>query len=169
MQTNSKKISNVVIFYHVFSENLEQYMEQKALFRFAIVVSSYHKEYTSRLVESALDILQGHKVDVFWVPGAFEIPLQAQRLARKKIYDCILCFGIVWQGKTAHAAEILRACTDALMRIGLENDLPIIHEVLSIRTQSQAKARTMGKLNRGIEGAKTALEVLSLKFDNTEA
>ncbi|ACD83718.1 6,7-dimethyl-8-ribityllumazine synthase [Candidatus Methylacidiphilum infernorum] len=140
-------------------------MERKGPFRFGIIASSYNKEYTSRMVESALEVLQGNIVDVVWVPGSFEIPLQAQRLARKRIYDCLLCFGIVWQGKTAHASEILRACTDALMRIGLENDIPVIHEILSVSNESQAKARTAGRLDRGKEGARAALEVASMKMD----
>ncbi|QSR88513.1 6,7-dimethyl-8-ribityllumazine synthase [Methylacidiphilum caldifontis] len=141
-------------------------MEQKGPFRFGIIVSSYNKEYTSRMVESALSVLKGNTVDVVWVPGSFEIPLQAQRLAKKKIYDCILCFGIVWQGKTAHATEILRACTDALMRIGLENDVPVIHEILSVSNESQAKARTSGRLDRGAEGARTALQMASLNYNH---
>ncbi|QSR87208.1 6,7-dimethyl-8-ribityllumazine synthase [Candidatus Methylacidiphilum infernorum] len=140
-------------------------MERKGPFRFGIIASSYNKEYTSRMVESALEVLQGNIVDVVWVPGSFEIPLQAQRLARKRIYDCLLCFGIVWQGKTTHASEILRACTDALMRIGLENDIPVIHEILSVSNESQAKARTSGRLDRGKEGARAALEVASMKMD----
>lgn len=140
-------------------------MERKGPFRFGIIASSYNKEYTSRMVESALEVLQGNIVDVVWVPGSFEIPLQAQRLARKRIYDCLLCFGIVWQGKTAHASEILRACTDALMRIGLENDIPVIHEILSVSNESQAKARTSGRLDRGKEGARAALEIASMKMD----
>ncbi|MDE1171865.1 MAG: 6,7-dimethyl-8-ribityllumazine synthase [Verrucomicrobium sp.] len=128
--------------------------------KFAAVVSTYHREYTESLYRSAKKIIEGkgHSLDVVWVPGSFEIPLAVQRLARKKPrYAAIMAFGIVWEGKTRHAGEIIRACTDSLMRIMLENDIPILHEVLSIHTESEVRARTMGRLNRGVEAAEAAL------------
>jgi len=127
--------------------------------RFAAVVSTYHSEYTESMLASAAAVLEEHPLDVVRVPGAFEIPLAAQRLARSKKYAAILTFGVVWNGKTRHAEEILRACTDALMRISLENDVPVLHEILSVGSVSEVRARTMGRLNRGVEAAKAALGV----------
>ena len=77
---------------------------------------------------------------------------------KTKRYAAVIALGVVWQGKTAHAQEILRAVTDALMRISLENDVPVIHQVLAVANEAEARARCMGvKLNRGIEGAQAAL------------
>jgi 6,7-dimethyl-8-ribityllumazine synthase len=85
-----------------------------------------------------------------------------QRLARTKKYAAILALGVIWQGKTEHAREILRAVTDALMRLGLENDVPVMHHVLAVKSEAEARARCMGtKLNRGREAAEAALQLLS--------
>jgi 6,7-dimethyl-8-ribityllumazine synthase len=127
-------------------------------FRFALVVSMFNREYTDALLASALAGLKGHELSVLRVPGAFEIPLQVQRLARTKRYAAAIALGVIWQGRTLHAQEILRAVTDALMRISLENDVPVIHQVLAVSTEAEARARCMGtKLNRGREAAQAAL------------
>lgn len=127
-------------------------------FRFGLVVSVFNREYTDALLASAQASLKGHELKVIRVPGAFEIPLQVQRLAKKGIYDGVIALGVVWQGKTAHAQEILRAVTDALMRISLENDVPVIHQVLAVSTEAEAKARCMGsRINRGSEAAQAAI------------
>lgn len=130
--------------------------------RFAIVASSYYPDYCDALVSEAETELQGHDLTISRVPGSFEIPLQVKRFARTGQYDAVLAFGVVWQGETAHAQEILRAVTDALMRIALEEDVPIIHEVLSVRTEAEARERTSGGLSRGKEGARAALAVAAL-------
>ena len=127
-------------------------------FRFALVVSVFNREYTDALLASAQAALKGHELKIVRVPGAYEIPLQAQRLARTKRYAAVIALGVIWQGKTLHAMEILRAVTDALMRIGLETDVPVIHEVLAVSSEAEARARCMGvKLNRGNEAAQAAL------------
>ena len=126
--------------------------------RFALVVSEYNREYTDALLAAAQATLHGYEQKVVRVPGAFEIPLQVQRLARSEQYAAVIALGLVWQGKTSHAQEITRAVTDALMRISLETDVPVLHEVLSIKTEAEARARCMGKkLNRGREAAEAAL------------
>jgi 6,7-dimethyl-8-ribityllumazine synthase len=129
--------------------------------RFALVVSEYNREYTDALLHSAQEVLHGFEQKVVRVPGAFEIPLEVQRAARSGRYAAILALGLVWQGRTRHADEILRAVTDSLIRISLENDLPVLHEVLAVRTEAEARARCMGKkLNRGREAAEAALKLL---------
>jgi 6,7-dimethyl-8-ribityllumazine synthase len=131
--------------------------------RIALVVSVFNREYTDALLSSAQAALKGHELKVVRVPGAYEIPLQVQRLARTKRYGAVIALGVVWQGRTLHAQEILRAVTDALMRISLETDVPVIHEVLAVSTEAEARARCMGtKLNRGREAAEVALELLKL-------
>lgn len=132
--------------------------------RFAVVASTFNREYVDGLVDSATAVLRGHELTVVRVPGSFEIPLQVQRLARTKRYAAVIALGVVWQGKTAHADQIVRGVTDALMRIMLETDVPVIHEVLSIKTETEAKARCFGtKLNRGREAAEAALAVVKLE------
>jgi 6,7-dimethyl-8-ribityllumazine synthase len=132
--------------------------------RFALVASTYNREFVDGLLDAATAALRGHELTVVRVPGAFEIPLQAQRLARSKRFAAVLALGVVWQGKTAHADEIVRAVTGALMRIMLETDVPVIHEVLSIKTEAEAKARCFGtKLNRGREAAEAALALTQLE------
>ena len=131
--------------------------------RFALVVSVFNREYTDALLASAQAVLKGRETKVVRVPGAYEIPLQVQRLARTKKYAAILALGVIWQGRTMHAQEILRAVTDALMRISLETDVPVIHEVLAVSSEAEARARCMGvKLNRGREAAEAALEMAAL-------
>jgi len=133
--------------------------------RFALVVSEYNREYTDALLASAQAALSGYEQKVVRVPGAYEIPLQVQRVARTKKYAAVIALGLIWQGRTMHAQEILRAVTDALMRIGLETDVPVLHEVLAIKTEAEARARCMGKkLNRGREAAEAALALVT----NTE-
>jgi len=129
-------------------------------FRFALVVSLFNREYTDALLASAQAGLKGHDLKIVRVPGAYEIPLQVQRLARTKRYAAVLALGVVWQGRTIHAQEILRAVTDALMRISLETDVPVLHQVLAVSTEAEARARCMGvKLNRGREAAQAALSL----------
>jgi 6,7-dimethyl-8-ribityllumazine synthase len=128
--------------------------------RFALVVSEYHRDYTDALLASAQAALDGHELKIVRVPGAYEIPLHVQRLARTKRYAAIIALGVIWQGRTEHAREILRAVTDALMRISLETDVPVLHHVLAVKTEAEARARCMGgkgKLNRGREAAEAAL------------
>jgi len=132
-------------------------------FRFALVVSVFNREYTDALLASAKTALKGHDLKIVRVPGAYEIPLQVQRLARTKRYAAIIALGVIWQGKTLHAMEILRATTDALMRVSLETDVPVVHEVLAVANEAEARARCMGtKLNRGNEAAQAALALALL-------
>ncbi len=129
-----------------------------AVHRFALVASEFNREYADALLRSAQAALAGHELKVVRVPGAFEIPLAVQRLARTKKFGAVIALGVVWQGRTGHAQEILRAVTDALMRISLETDVPVIHQVLGVKTEAEARARCSGKkLNRGREAAQAAL------------
>ena len=137
--------------------------EPSSVFSFGIVVSTYHRAYTFGMLQAAEKVLEGHLLHIVEVPGAFEIPLQVQRLALTEEFHAILAFGVIWQGETLHNQEILRACTDAVMQISLQTNIPVMHEILSIRTEKEARARCLGKkLNRGIEAAQAALAVAGL-------
>jgi 6,7-dimethyl-8-ribityllumazine synthase len=129
--------------------------------RFVIVASRFNEAYVNGMVDAALARLKSHHVDVVRVPGAFEIPLAVQRAIRSHKPSAVLALGVIWKGKTLHAEMIGGAVTEALMRIGLEHDVPVLHQVLMVRTESEAKARCLGhKLNRGREAAEAALELL---------
>ena len=130
--------------------------------RIAIVASRFNGKYVNGLVDSALKLLKAHSVDVIRVPGAFEIPLAAQRAIRNKKAEVVIAFGVIWKGKTLHADLLAQSVTHALMQVSLENDTPVIHQVLSVKTEKEAHARCFGnKLNRGREAAEAALQLLN--------
>ncbi len=136
--------------------------------RWAIVVSRYNREITSRLLQGATETLFEHgvsseDVDVVWVPGAFEIPLAAQRLAGSGRYRAVICLGAVIQGQTMHDRQINRAVSLQLAQVALQTGVPVTLGVLSCYTRQQALARAGGeKGNRGSESALAALEMASL-------
>ena len=130
--------------------------------RFTIVVPDYHRKYADGMVNAARKVLQGHRVEEVRVPGTFEVPLAVKRALRKKP-DAVLALGLVWQGETAHAGLILKSATDALMRMMLQSDTPVLHHLVGVKTEAQARARCLGRLNRGREAAQAALRMWKLK------
>lgn len=130
----------------------------------AIVVATYHEEYARGLVEHTrreLEVIApGSNVEVFSVPGSFEIPLVVQSVADRDGFDAIVAFGVLMEGQTAHAQLISSAVTDALMRISLSRHVPVVHEVLVIQTEEQARARCLeDEINRGTEAARVAVRM----------
>lgn len=128
-----------------------------------IVASRYNEEFVNGLVTHAEEILKsGHyRVVIRRVPGAFEIPLGVQQLIKREKPAAVLALGVIWQGKTAHADLLATTVSDALMRLMLEFEVPVIHQVLSVKTEAEAKARCFGKkLNRGREAAEAAVSLL---------
>jgi 6,7-dimethyl-8-ribityllumazine synthase len=130
--------------------------------KFIIVVADYHWKYAEGMVKAARKVLQRHGVEVVRVPGTFEVPLAVKRALKKKP-DAVLALGLVWQGETLHADLILKAATEALMRMMLETEVPILHHLVGVKTEKQAKARCLGKLNRGKEAAEAALRMWKVK------
>ncbi len=127
-----------------------------------MVVADYHKKHAEGMVKAARKVLQGHKVKEVRVPGTFEVPLAVKRALRKKP-DAVLALGLVWQGETAHADLILKSATEALMRMMLDAEVPILHHLVGVKTEKQAKERCLGKLNRGREAAQAALRMWKLQ------
>ena len=134
--------------------------------RFAIVASRYNGRYVDNMVRAASAELKraGAKaVQVIRVPGAYEIPLVAVRLARASSpqaprVSAIICLGVILRGETVHAAHIGEAVSRALMQLQLQYEVPVIHEVLLLENEKQARARCLDrKRNRGREAAQTAL------------
>ncbi len=134
----------------------------------AVVVSRYNHDVTGKLLQGAVETLQQHGVsprdiDVVWVPGAFEIPLVARRLAASGRYRAVICLGVVIQGQTTHDRQINRAVSLQLAQIAAETQVPVTLGVLSCYTRQQAEARAGGeKGNKGAECALVALEMAAL-------
>lgn len=130
-----------------------------------IVASEFNGAFVQGLVNSAMSVLKDHPVKLVKVPGAYEIPLAAQRLIRRDAIGCVIAFGVIWQGKTAHADIIANDASRVLMDMMLKYDKPVIQQILTVANEKQAKARCFGKkLNRGIEGAEAALKMLEMEI-----
>jgi len=131
---------------------------------FAIVASHYNGEYVDAMVHAAREELlkAGAHVRIVRVPGAFEIPVAASKLAQSKSrrYSAIICLGVIFQGQTSHAQHIGWGVTHALAQIQVQSCVPVIHGVFVFDKIKHAKVRCLGKKhNRGIEAAHTALEM----------
>ena len=134
--------------------------------RFAVVASEYNNRYVGPMVEAALAELEkagAAQIDLVRVPGAFETPVVAARLARRTRparYVAVICLGVILRGETAHAEHIGRGVTDALVRLQIELGVPMIHEVLLLENEAQAKARCLDpERNRGREAAQAAIRM----------
>jgi len=128
---------------------------------FAVVASQYNERYVDAMLRAATAELKkagAKSVQVIRVTGAYEIPVVAARLAREGSVSAIVCLGVILRGETAHAAHIGEAVSQALMQIQLRYEVPVIHEVLLLDNEEQARVRCLGwKHNRGAEASQTAL------------
>ncbi|MBX3745839.1 MAG: 6,7-dimethyl-8-ribityllumazine synthase [Verrucomicrobiae bacterium] len=135
--------------------------------RVAIVASEYNRKHVDGLLDAAVHGLRttGAEVEVFRVPGAFEIPVAAESLlheARGR-WSALICLGVIIRGETAHADLVGTTVTGALMGIAVRHRVPVIHEVLLVANQSQADARCLdARYNRGVEAARSALAMARL-------
>ena len=120
---------------------------------------------TGKLVEGAVEGLKKHgvdedRIDVAWVPGAFELPLVAKRLARTERYDALICLGAVIRGETAHFELVANEAARGIAEVALDAGIPVIFEVLATEDLAQAEARAGGAHgNKGWEAAEAALEM----------
>ena len=134
----------------------------------AVVAARFNEAITQRLVEGALSALAKHGVreddiEVAWVPGAFEIPMVAQRFAADGGFDAVICLGAVIRGDTAHFDLVANEAARGIARVALRTGVPVIFEVLATDTLAQAEARAGGTHgNKGWEAAEVALEMASL-------
>jgi len=136
--------------------------------KFGLVVSRFNEFLTKKLLEGAQDALLRHGVsqediEVAWVPGAFEIPLIAKKLAQSKRYNAVICLGAVIRGETPHFEYIASQLTRDISRVGLDTGLPVIYGAITADTLEQAIERAGTKQgNRGFQAAVSAIEMANL-------
>ena len=136
--------------------------------RVGIVAARFNEFITSKLVGGALDGLKRHDVkeediDVAWVPGAFEIPLIASKMAKSKKYDAVICVGAVIRGSTSHYDYVCSEVSKGIANVSLNSDIPVMFGVLTSDNIEQAIERAGSKAgNKGYECATGAIEMVNL-------
>jgi len=136
--------------------------------KYALIVSRWNSFVVESLKDGALDTLRRHgikdeSVTIYYVPGAFEFPLIAQKIAATKQYDAIIALGAVIRGGTPHFDYVAGECTKGLAQVSLNAGIPITFGVLTVDSIEQAIERSGTKAgNKGVEAASTALEMVSL-------
>jgi 6,7-dimethyl-8-ribityllumazine synthase len=136
--------------------------------RFAVVASKFNQDVVERLVAGAMDALVRNgiaedAIDLTFVPGAFELPLVAQRLAESKRYVAVICLGAVIRGDTDHYDYVCKAATDGILQAGLTTGVPVLFGLLTCDTDEQALDRAGGKAgNKGTDVALAAIEMANL-------
>jgi 6,7-dimethyl-8-ribityllumazine synthase len=136
--------------------------------RVAVACARFNDFITERLLTGCRDGLQRHGVDegsvtVAWAPGAFELPLVAQRLAASGEFDAVVCLGAVIRGATGHYEHVAGQCAAGIQRVQLDTGVPVVFGVLTTDTIEQAVERAGTKAgNKGFEAAMTAIEMADL-------
>lgn len=136
--------------------------------RMGIVAARFNEFITSKLLGGALDALKRHEigeeqVDVAWVPGAFEIPLIASKMAKSGRYDAVICLGAVIRGSTSHYDYVCSEVSKGIAHVSLETDIPVMFGVLTTDTIEQAIERAGTKAgNKGYDVAVGAVEMVNL-------
>ena len=136
--------------------------------KFAIVAARFNELITNKLVGGAIDGLVRHgaseeDVEIAWVPGAFEIPLVAQRLASSRKYDAVICLGAVIRGSTPHFDYVAAEVSKGVAHVTLQTGVPVIFGVLTTDSIEQAIERAGTKAgNKGFDAAATAIEMANL-------
>lgn len=136
--------------------------------KFGIIVGRFNEFISSKLLSGALDGLKRHGVnerdiEVTWVPGSFEIPLIAKKMAKSKKYDAVICLGAVIRGATPHFDYVASEVSKGIAKVSLDTEIPVIFGVLTTDTIEQAIERAGTKAgNKGYEAALTAIEMANL-------
>ncbi len=136
--------------------------------RFGIVVSRFNDFISKRLVEGAVDTLLRHgakdsEIETVWVPGSFEIPMVANKLAKSKKYDAVICLGAVIKGSTPHFEYVASEAAKGVAKVSLDTGLPVIFGVITAENLEQAIERAGTKDgNKGRDAALSAIEMANL-------
>ncbi len=132
----------------------------------ALVVSRFNEAITSRLLAGAREAARRYRVsdhELFWVPGSFELPLAALRLAQSRRYHAVVCLGAVIRHETDHYAHIARQAAAGIQRAALDSGVPCIFGVLTCDSEEQALERSGGKRgNKGFEAVESAIQMANL-------
>ncbi len=140
-------------------------------FTFGLIVSRFNNFLTDKLLEGAIDCLMRHgaeeqKLSVVYVPGAFEIPYAASRMAKSSNYDAVVCLGALIRGDTPHFDYIANEASKGIARLALETGLPVIYGLVTADTLEQAIERSGTKAgNKGWDAAEAAIEMINLYRD----
>jgi 6,7-dimethyl-8-ribityllumazine synthase len=143
--------------------------------RIAVAVSRFNEHVTQRLLQGALAALRTsgiaeESVDVAWAPGAYDLPVVAQALARSGRYDAIVCLGCVIRGETTHDRFVALGAATGLVQVSLQSSLPVTLGVLTTQTLEQAEARSGGAHgNKGEDAALAAVELANVVRQIREA
>lgn len=136
--------------------------------KFGIVVARFNEFITSKLLSGALDGLKRHgaddaAIDIAWVPGAYEIPMIAQKMAKSGKYDAVICLGAVIRGSTTHYDYVCNEVAKGVAQVGLQSGVPVIFGVVTTENIEQAIERAGTKAgNKGYDGALSAIEMANL-------
>jgi len=136
--------------------------------KFGIVISRFNEFITSKLLGGTLDVLNRHGVsdddiEVVWVPGSFEIPMTAQKMATSGKYDAVICLGAVIRGATPHFDYVAAEASKGIASVGLKTGIPVIFGVVTTDTIEQAIERAGTKAgNKGSDAAESAIEMANL-------
>lgn len=148
-------------------KTIEGILDAKGL-KIAIAVSRFNDLISKKLLEGALDCLKRHNaadanIEIVWVPGSFEIPLIAKKLATSGKYDAVLCLGAVIRGGTPHFEYVAAEVSKGIASVSLETGIPVIYGVLTTDTIEQAIERAGAKSgNKGWSAALSAIELADL-------
>ncbi|AUG57027.1 MAG TPA: 6,7-dimethyl-8-ribityllumazine synthase [Ruminiclostridium sp.] len=136
--------------------------------KFGVVVGRFNEFISGKLLDGVIDGLVRHgaeesDIEVFWVPGAFEIPLMAQKMAKSQKYHAIICIGAVIRGSTPHFDYVANEMSKGIAKVSLDEGMPVVFGVLTTDTIEQAIERAGTKAgNKGYEAAVTAIEMTNL-------
>ena len=136
--------------------------------KFGIVVSQFNEFVSSKLLEGAIDTLVKHgaregDISVVWVPGSFEVPVSARKMAASGKYDAVICLGTIIRGETPHFDFIASEAAKGVAKVAMESDIPCIFGIITTDNLEQALDRAGTKSgNKGRDAARTAIEMCSL-------
>lgn len=136
--------------------------------RFGVIVARFNEFITGKLLTGAIDALERHgavkeDIEIAWVPGAYEIPLVAKKMAMSNRYDAVICLGTVIRGSTPHFDYVCAEVSKGVAHVGLETGVPTIFGVLTTETIEQAIERAGTKAgNKGFDAATSAIEMANL-------
>lgn len=136
--------------------------------KIAVIVAQFNEYFTNKLLDGALDTLVRHgvkpaNIDVYFVPGSFEIPITVKRILKKRRADAVITLGMVIKGETRHFDHVVDESARGAMQAALESDVPVIHGVVSANDLKQAIDRSGGKIgNKGRDCARAAIEMANL-------